>query len=147
MISIVIDTNVLIAAFLRGGKPLAVLRSVQEGKALLLITVEIEDEITQVIQRPKFKKYFEHREVDPQLLIADYVGLARQVVPERIDHHSVRDERDLKFLECAIAGKANYIVTGDEDLLTLVEFQGVRIVTPAQYLEIATASEGSSSAQ
>jgi uncharacterized protein len=42
----------------------------------------------------------------------------------------------LKFLECAVGGKADYLVSGDQDLLVLEVYEGIRIVTPAQFLSI-----------
>ncbi len=50
-----------------------------------------------------------------------------------------RDSRDDKFLELAVDGRANMILTGDEDLLALHPFRGIAIHTPAQYLELGTA--------
>jgi putative PIN family toxin of toxin-antitoxin system len=136
MIRIVIDTNVFISAFIKGGTPLAVLDVVHEQKALLLITSALLDELREVMRRPKFNPHFEQRGIDVEHLLLDYGRIARQVTSIKIDDQPVRDKKDLKFLECALGGKADYIITGDNDLLTLKEYEGISIVTPAQFLAI-----------
>jgi predicted nucleic acid-binding protein len=54
----------------------------------------------------------------------------------KIEGDPVRDKKDLKFLECALGGKADYVVTGDKDLLTLKEYSGISIVTPSEFLAV-----------
>lgn len=85
---------------------------------------------------PKFKPHFEKSGIDVERLLLDYARIARQVTPMKIEDLPVRDEKDLKFLECALGGEATYIITGDNDLLTLKEYKGISIVTPAQFLAI-----------
>lgn len=64
-----------------------------------------------------------------------------QIVEPHRRVHAARDPADDKFLEAAIAGDARYIITGDQDLLVLGSFEGVSIVTPAQFLELLPATE------
>ena len=49
--------------------------------------------------------------------------------------NAVRDKKDNKIIECAFDGKADYIVTGDPDLLILKEFRGIKIITAREFLE------------
>jgi putative PIN family toxin of toxin-antitoxin system len=141
MIAIVIDTNVFISAFLKGGKPLEVLESVQNGLTQAVMTIELEAELREVVQRPKFKRYFEARALNAIQLVSDLIEVSRQVAPVKITNNPVRDAKDLKFLECAVAGEADYLITGDDDLLVLEKYEGIRIVTPAQFLSVLFSSE------
>ena len=75
------------------------------------------------------------------------VGLAHEAIVIEVREPIVacRDPKDNKFLEVAVAGQAEYIVSGDEDLLVLDPFRGIRIVTPAELLELL-AAEGEAEA-
>lgn len=70
-------------------------------------------------------------------IIRDTLSYSRLVAAERISVKGLRDIKDTKIIACALAGKAEYIVTGDKDLLVLKEYKGVRIVTPKAFLDIA----------
>jgi putative PIN family toxin of toxin-antitoxin system len=89
-------------------------------------------ELREVIERKKFDRYVDlatRRE-----FIERYVGEAKLV---RVIHavHECRDAKDDKLLEFALSGRADVIVTGDEDLLILHPWRGISILSPAQYLE------------
>ena len=87
-------------------------------------------ELDRVLARPKFRPYITPTERHDFLL-----ALARAVtVVEAPAHMQVcRDPRDDKFLDLALAARALAIVTGDKDLLVLDPYEGVRIVTPAEF--------------
>jgi predicted nucleic acid-binding protein len=72
----------------------------------------------------------------PQQALSIYRRMVEQVEPGEVPEDVVRDRKDRAVLACAVGGKAEYIVTGDEDLLILKTYQDVGIVTPAQFLEI-----------
>lgn len=63
-------------------------------------------------------------------IIRDILSYSQLIPSERIFVKGLRDAADAKIIACALAGKADYIVTGDKDLLVLKEYKGVRIVTP-----------------
>ena len=68
--------------------------------------------------------------------LAAYVDLCEFVQPQPLSARVCRDKSDDVVLATALAGKADMIVTGDEDLLVLKEFRGIRILSPRQFLEI-----------
>jgi putative PIN family toxin of toxin-antitoxin system len=70
-------------------------------------------------------------------IIRDTLSYSRLVAAERISVKGLRDIKDTKIIACALSGKAEYIVTGDKDLLVLKEYKGVRIITPKAFLDIA----------
>ena len=81
--------------------------------------------------RGKFKRNAER-------LAADAVLLARlgEIVATKQRLQLLKDDPDNRILECAVAGRADLIVTGDRELLALKEFEGTRIVSLRAYLEM-----------
>lgn len=127
----VIDTNILISALLFvASVPGQTLRKVtQDG--LLLLSEPVLSEIATVLARRKFDRY-----VSAEIrrdFVADLAAVAEQV---SIIHtvHICRDPKDNMILELAISGQADFILTGDQDLLALGSFHEVPIWTPARYL-------------
>lgn len=136
MISIVIDTNVVISAIVAGGHPLEVLGTVQTGQTQLLITEPIIDELRRTLSRPKFAMLFELQRINLEAFIANYVRLAQLVSPVEVRDCALEDPHDLKFIECAVGGGAKYIVSGDYHLLSVRVYKSINIVTPAQFLTL-----------
>jgi putative PIN family toxin of toxin-antitoxin system len=128
---LVLDTNVLVSAALRNGSlpHRALLKARMEAR--LLVSDETLAEFREVLLRDKFD-----RDVDRFLregLLQEYARLCTLVpIPSPVS--ACRDPKDDKFLEVAMHGRADAIVTGDRDLLDLNPFQGVAIITPAEYL-------------
>jgi putative PIN family toxin of toxin-antitoxin system len=63
------------------------------------------------------------------------LGRIAEMVPIVYTVHACRDPRDDKFLDLAVNGEADLIVTGDDDLLVLQSFRGIPVITPARYLK------------
>jgi uncharacterized protein len=128
---LVLDTNVLVSAALRiGSLPhRTLLKARMEGR--LLASDETLAEFRSVLLRDKFD-----REVDRVLreeLLQEYERLSTLIsIPTPI--RACRDPRDDKFLEVAVHGLADAIITGDRDLLDLNPFHGVAILSPSEYL-------------
>ncbi|HJS92535.1 MAG TPA: putative toxin-antitoxin system toxin component, PIN family [Steroidobacteraceae bacterium] len=129
---IVADTNLLISRLLlpESLPAKAVRKAVAEGQ--LLISDATLEELADVLSRPKFDSYvsLEDRQQFIRVLnrIAEWVTITAPV-------KACRDPRDDKFLEVALHGDADLIVTGDRDLLVLHPFRGLDILSPRQYLE------------
>jgi uncharacterized protein len=129
---IVVDTNVLISRLLLPASVpgRAVRKAVEVGQ--LLVSAATTEELSAVLGRAKF---------DPYLAIADrqefirLLGRIAEMVPIVRVVSACRDPRDDKFLEVAVNGRANTIVTGDRDLLELDPFMGIAILSPAAYLD------------
>jgi len=127
----VLDTNVLVsAALFRQSKPSSVLREIlNTGK--LLVSLKILEELRNVLNREKFDRYITAK--DRRDFLA---GLIRRsiLVEPAIVITRCRDPKDNMVLELAVSGEANFIITGDEDLLVLNPFQSIQIVTPDNWL-------------
>jgi len=128
---IVIDTNLWISFLLT--RSLSKLDQLfLDDKLVLLVSEELIDEIIEVAQRPKFRKYFD------LIDLADLLTNLRQKaefieVISKIE--ACRDEKDNFILSLAVDGAATSILTGDKDLLTLHPFKGIEIVTAANFLD------------
>jgi uncharacterized protein len=102
----------------------------------VLMSRDLAEELSEVLSRSKFDRYLT-REERERLLVAvideaEFVHTATVV-------RACRDPDDDRILELALDGSAEYLVTGDKDLLVLDPFRHVRIVTPAQLLDLWTA--------
>jgi len=129
---VVIDTNVWISALqfakCRGTPTLALERAMSED--VTATCDEIDAEIVRVLTE-KFS-WEEHRATSALQTI-----LARAIrVKVRGTVKTCRDPHDDMFLECAALAKANLLIAGDKDLLTLGTYNGTRIVTPSEYLRL-----------
>lgn len=130
-IRFVFDTNVIISALLfEKGKPSKAFRyALQHGE--ILLSLELLEELNDVLGREKFNRYLtgEEREEFLEALVD------RSILVERIEEvQACRDPKDDKILELAVSGQAEYIISGDKDLLVLNPFQGVKVVTPEELL-------------
>jgi putative PIN family toxin of toxin-antitoxin system len=128
----VIDTNVLLKAVLSDTSfSRFALNHVIKESALLQSSATA-DEFASVIVRPKFDKYIStaKRTQFRDVIEADatFVEIAETI-------RVCRDPKDDKFLELAVAGQADYILTDDADLLVLNPFQGIQILTPEEFLQ------------
>jgi uncharacterized protein len=130
---VVLDSNVFISAVISPlGKPFACVSWVLDC-GTLVASLEVIDEVETRLARPKFAKYVD--EAKRRAFIAD-VRLTAILVELTGNLKACRDSDDNKLLETAILGNADYLVTGDQDLLVLNPFQTVEIVTPAQFLAV-----------
>jgi putative PIN family toxin of toxin-antitoxin system len=128
---IVVDTNVLISRLLLPGSvsDRAVRKAVDVGQ--LMVSDATMEELAAVLGREKF---------DPYVSIADrqeflrLLGRIAEMVPIVRVVRACRDPRDDKFLEVAVNGRGDLIISGDHDLLDLNPFIGIAIVSPAGYL-------------
>lgn len=131
---IVFDTNTLISAmiFPSSVPNKAFQKGLLQGE--VVYSIETLNEIKTVSMRDKFDKY--NSPEKRQLIVEEYEQSAIFInnINEKII--ACRDPKDDKFLTLAVAAKADYIVTGDEDLLVLHPFQGIQIIKPAAFLEI-----------
>ena len=129
---VVFDTNVLVSALaFPGGRGEEALRRILDERDELLLSKPILDELLSVLAR-KFA-----RDAEELAHIAVFLGeLATSVKPGR-RLNILRDVPDNRILECAVAGHADAIVTGDRALLALGGFRGVRLMSLREYLDVA----------
>ncbi len=126
---IVIDTNVLMSAFGWSGKPRRVFEAVLDGKFELIISKKQLTEIRRVLTYPRLKFAIEE-----QTRFIDIIARASHIVETHNEFQVIKeDPPDNALLEAAIEHHAEYIISGDQHLLRLKLFQGVKIVSPAEF--------------
>jgi len=129
-LKVVFDSNIFVSALvLPGARAELALEKVVSDDDHLLISKAIIDEVLSVLAR-KFSR-------DREELARTAVFLAElaEIVAPRRRVSVLADEPDNRILECAAAGKADLIVTGDQAMLRLGEYKGIRIVTLREYLK------------
>lgn len=125
---IVLDTNILISAFIFGGKPRQILSLVLEEKIQAFTSPVLIAEFFDVVNK-KFdlsdeELFLTKSQIENKFII---------VQPEKTIN-IVRDDDDNRVLEAALEGKCSYIITGDRDLLDLKIYKNIKIVTPDTFL-------------
>ena len=129
MISATLDTNVLISAVLFDGTPRSILRAAVSGEYSLILSPPILAETAGVLHRQKFSLPIELVET----IVREIESVSTLVFPEE-EHKLVRrDPKDNIIVDCAIAGNVGYIVTGDNDLLSLNFAGAIPIITPVDF--------------
>ena len=129
----VIDTNTLVSSVLIDlSIPDLAVRLIRQS-GIILVSIATLEELQEVMNRPKFDKY-----VDSKIRSEFIVQLTQQSELVEIQEFIIacRDRKDDKFLEVAVNGKADYLITGDRDLLVLHSFRNIQILTPSEFLEI-----------
>lgn len=131
----VVDTNLLVSRLLLPGSASArVVRCAME-RGTLLFSEDTLTELAEVLSRPKFVKYISTDEVRQFLLLLYRIG-EKVTVTRRV--HACRDPKDDKFLELALNGLADAIVTGDKDLLEMNPYLGVPILSSAEFITLSS---------
>lgn len=132
---IVLDTNVIIAAFATRGLCADVLELCLSGHTLVtseFILSEIREKLSEKLHLP-------------ESIIQDIISYLHDnseiVVPARIVKSMCRDKDDVEIIGTAVSGKANFIITGDEDLLVLINHEQVKIMTPRAFWEFLRQSK------
>lgn len=130
----VVDTNVLVAALLWRGPPHALLQLARSGALTLLSSPALLAELAGVLARSKFDAILERTGTSREHELAQLRRLAEVIEPPPLAQPVCRDPDDDAVLALAVAARAELIVSGDNDLLVLQQFEGIPIVTPAQAL-------------
>ena len=132
----VIDTNILVRAMLHpDGSVGPVVDFLREGRYVFLYSEATLNELIDVLGRPRMVRRYGLTADEVDILCALVTRRGEAVQPNRIIM-ACRDLKDNKFLEVAVAGRADVIVTGDEDLQVLDPFEGIPIVQPSEFLRL-----------
>ena len=131
---VVIDTNVFVSAALKDKSLPALAVRIVEQRGTLLKSAATERQLFDVLARPYFAKLVPavtHEWLQKLFAAAEAVAIAERIA-------ACRDPTDDKFLELAVSGRADLIVTGDPDLLVLNPFRDIPIIAPAAFVQGAT---------
>lgn len=132
---VVADTNTIVSGFLWKGSPARLIDTAIAGRLHLLASVELMDELIEVLSRSKFDKNFADAGLNAEIILARYRLLVEMVQPTEIGETPLKDTDDNIVLACAVGGKADYIVSGDRHLLKLESYADIPIVKVTPFLE------------
>ena len=126
---IVIDTNNLISALGWEGNSRDLLNKVIDKEYEFIISIKQLEELKNVLDYPKFKFSEEQKRKFLEIIFKIVI-----VIKTKLKLNVCVDEKDNMFLECAVEGKADYLISGDGDLLRLKKFRNVKIVSVKEFL-------------
>jgi putative PIN family toxin of toxin-antitoxin system len=134
---VVLDANVVVSALISAkGAPAQIVAHWQAERFEVLVSPAILQELDRVLHYPKLQQRYHLPEELVQRFLRLLARQAIKVVPFQELTVIERDPTDNRYLECALAGDAGVIVTGDQHLLDLGEYRGVQILTPAGFLAL-----------
>jgi putative PIN family toxin of toxin-antitoxin system len=133
-LKVVVDTSVYIAAILTSGLSEDVLRLIYQGYAELYCSDDIYGELKGRLA----DKLFNIESDKATLALREIKSVARFVRTQTVNENRLRDLGDQHVIECAVAAKANLIVTLDKDLLSLKESHGIGVIHPRAFRWIVT---------
>lgn len=134
MIRAVLDANVIVSGVLsEKGNPGKILEAWRQKRFELVVSEAILAEIARVLRYPRIAKRHRWSESSIAALIEDLRGLAI-LTPGQVKLAIVKeDPSDDRYLECALEGEADYVVSGDRHLVRVDQLQGIEIVSPAEF--------------
>lgn len=128
---VILDTNLWIS-FLISKKFSQIDELIEEQRIILIFSNELLEEFIDVVTRPKFKKHLSKRDIEKILEYFDQFG---ELVKVKSDIKICRDEKDNFLLNLSVDSKADYLVTGDKDLLILEKIENTKILTFTEFIE------------
>lgn len=132
MTALVLDTNIYISAFIFSGNARKVIDLAIENKIDIYISEDILNEIMKVLQRVKFSL----NNLQIHSILSEIESISNLVYPDNKINDICRDRNDHIILECAEKSDADFIITGDQDLLVLKSYLDTKILSPADFLKI-----------
>jgi putative PIN family toxin of toxin-antitoxin system len=127
-ITAVFDTNILFSATGWRGNPFHCVERARAGEIQVVTCPELVEELAEKLE---MRLHFSAEQIAETL--ADYLGFLRVIQVPKVLNAVSRDPEDNQVLECGVEGQAQYIVSGDNDLLVLKEFRGIQIVRASQF--------------
>ncbi|HCM38322.1 MAG: hypothetical protein UV61_C0022G0008 [Candidatus Gottesmanbacteria bacterium GW2011_GWB1_43_11] len=127
---VVLDTNILVSAIVYGGKPQYILNLVVEKKIQAVTSYILLAELLEALSK-KFPLSTGDLDLVEIQIKQNFI-----ITTPRSTLKVVRDDTDNKVLEAAIEGNCTYIITGDRDLLDLVSYKNIKILTASEFLQI-----------
>ncbi|MFA6567831.1 MAG: putative toxin-antitoxin system toxin component, PIN family [Victivallales bacterium] len=128
-IKVIVDTNILISAILKDRLPeKMILRIIEDGSFDWIASEEIVQEYKTVISRPKF--LIPGDEIKFQF---DLIDRMTTIVCPDLKIIFKRDQKDAKFLSCALVSNADFLITGDSDLVEIVNYNNTKIISVPEF--------------
>ncbi len=135
-VRVVPDTNVYVSALLWTGNPHRLLLLAEAGELTLVTTPAIMEELREVMGRPKFRLRIRDLQTTVAELMESLLSVVEVIPDFAIEPVIKRDPDDDKILACAVAAQAEWLISGDDHLLSLKRYKGIPILTPSRFSRI-----------
>jgi uncharacterized protein len=134
----VLDANVIISALIQSkGASGQILTSLLDANSFeLIVSPAILAELRRSLSYPKVRKYIKSSDEDLDLWLASIELIAQPVAGNMRIHAVAEDPDNDKYIEAAVEGLAQFVVTGDKHLLSLKSYENIRIVTPRVFRDL-----------
>lgn len=134
----VIDTNVLVSGLfgIKDSPSAQILSAIRTQKIILVTSPVIVEEIEEVINRRRIIKFTKMSKDERADFMDKLIERSDVTAGKQLLQPVGWDTKDDKFLACAVEAKADYIITGDKDLLVFKVYEGIKIITPREFLKI-----------
>ena len=137
MIKAVVDTNLLVSAFISPfSYPREIERCWRRGEFILITSREIVEEINRVLHLPRIQVKYHLSESDIQAFVLTLIHKGNCVSGELALKGVAPDPGDDKIISCAVEGEAQFIVTGDKALQQLKEYQGIKTINAEEFIKL-----------
>lgn len=135
---VVVDTNVLVSGLfgIKNSPSSQILKVIRSQKIILVTSPVILEEVSEVINRKRIIKLTKMHEKERKKFIEELIERSDVTAGKQLPKIVGRDVKDDKFLACAYEAKADYLITGDDDLLVLKEYKGIKIVKPREFIDL-----------
>ncbi len=133
---ITVDTNILISATFWLGNPHKIIKKVEERALDLVLSTDILREFEEIMRQDKFQLKLKNADITINEVVGKYMEISELVDISGRVKAVKSDPDDDKVLECAVNGKADFVVSGDRHLLELEAYCGIRIITAKEMLKI-----------
>lgn len=132
-----LDTNVIVSGAIGNtGSPFMILEAWRKGRFILITSPILIDEVERVFRYPRIQKKYHITDKQVTNVIKNLINYSI-TTPGKIKLSVItRDPQDNEVLIAALEGEADYIVSGDTDLLELKSYKGIKIVSPSEFLEL-----------
>lgn len=128
----VLDTNIVVSGLLWRAAPRQVLDAARDQRITLHTSSVLLDELAEVLSRQHLASVIAANQASPAFLMQRYAMLAQLVIPAQTVRVVAKDIDDDAVIACALAARAEWIVSGDAHLLNLKHYQGMRIIDAAE---------------
>lgn len=138
MKKVVLDTNALISGLLWDGNEATIIEKAEKREIQLLISPKILKELERVLKREKFTKRLEDKEYTVEKAVTK-IALITILIEPNININEIKeDPDDNRVLECAVSAEVDFIISGDNHLLSLKRYSGIDIITASEFIKKKT---------
>jgi len=134
-VRITLDTNIMVASTFWAGAPDRIMRLVEDEKVDLVLSEDIIGELLGVLEYEELKKKAKDKGLVMRRSVEKIVSVSEVINPQRRLFVIKEDPDDDKFIECAVEGDAEYLISRDKHLLKLKKYKKIRIVKPEEFLK------------